>query len=265
TSGHWASYLGGVKTVVKASPAKSLHQLGSDMFVLLDWVYYHDVLARFSLLHWRRDGAPELLPAPIDLFSSQVSNLPPPVFCMLNLLSQVCDTVSGSDISLEASGNVDDYKGFLEVLYWRIRSLPIPKVPDDNDYASDGETLVLQLYQLAILLFFTRSFEGMIGQPVRTQQYIDRSFAILPRLQSCKQQFPIHVIGCEARTDHQRSVVLDLISRTQKLGLSRSLSYCKRILQTVWAQEDLADGNNISFLDRLTSVMSHCVIVPSYV
>ncbi|KAE8373968.1 fungal-specific transcription factor domain-containing protein [Aspergillus bertholletiae] len=265
TSGQWTSYLGGVKTVLNASCIKTLRQLGSDVAVLLDWVYYHDVLARFSLLHRKKEGAPELPPTPTDLICSQVSELPPPIFSMLNLLSQVCDTVSSGVSPPETGGNVDDYKSFLEVLDWRVRSLPIPKVPDDDDHASDDATLVMQLYQLAILLFLNRSFEGLIDQPIRRQQHIDNAFAILPLLGSCKQQFPIFVIGCEARTDEQRAVVLDVISRTEKMNSSRSLNYCKRILQAVWAQDDLANGNNISYRDKLTSVMSHCQIVPSFV
>jgi hypothetical protein len=72
TSGQWTGYLAGVKTVINASSMQTPPQLGSDMAVLLDWVHYHDVLARFSLLHWEREGAPELPPTPIDLFCSQV-------------------------------------------------------------------------------------------------------------------------------------------------------------------------------------------------
>lgn len=72
TSGQWTGYLSGVKTVINASSIKTLLQLDSDVSVLLDWVHYHDVLARFSLLHWKRKGAPELPSTPTDLFCSQV-------------------------------------------------------------------------------------------------------------------------------------------------------------------------------------------------
>jgi len=72
TSGQWTRYLGGVKAVINASSIKTLLQFGSDVAVLLDWVHYHDVLARFSLLHWKREGAPEIPSTPTDLFCSQV-------------------------------------------------------------------------------------------------------------------------------------------------------------------------------------------------
>lgn len=62
TSGQWTGYLAGVKTVVDsaASSARGLREGDPDLSVLLDWVRYHDTLARFSLLYWSRGGAPEL-------------------------------------------------------------------------------------------------------------------------------------------------------------------------------------------------------------
>lgn len=73
TSGQWTFYLGGVKTVLNASSIKTLRQLGSDVAVLLDWVHYYEVLARFSLLHWKREEASELRLTPTDLFCSEVN------------------------------------------------------------------------------------------------------------------------------------------------------------------------------------------------
>lgn len=73
TSGQWTIYLGGVKTVLNASSIKILRQLRSDVAVLLDWVHYHEVLARFSLLHRKREDAPVLRSTPTDLFFSEVN------------------------------------------------------------------------------------------------------------------------------------------------------------------------------------------------
>ena len=72
TSGQWTQYLDGVKTVINATSIKTLLQFGPDVAVLLDWLHYHDVLARFSLLHWNREGAPELPFTPTDHFYPQV-------------------------------------------------------------------------------------------------------------------------------------------------------------------------------------------------
>lgn len=154
-----------------------------------------------------------------------------------------------------------DYKSFVQVLDWRIRSLPIPQVTE----VKDDTTLVMKLYQLAMLLYLNRCSEGLIDQPIRTQQQIDQAFAILPQLSSCKQQFPIYIIGCESRTDEQRAATLDLIFRTEKMGSSRFFNHCKRLLQASWAQDDLAEWNNISYRSKLSSIMGLAKIVPAFV
>ena len=61
TSGQWLLYIRGVKDVIKA------HRLDfetNESFVakLPDWVYYHDVIAQFSVLHWRRSPVETVFP-----------------------------------------------------------------------------------------------------------------------------------------------------------------------------------------------------------
>ena len=137
----------------------------------------------------------------------------------------------------------------------------MPEVTED----SDNMTLVMKLYQLAMLLYLNRSSEGLIDQPIRTRQQIDQAFAILPQLSFCKQQFPVYIIGCESRTDEQRAEILDVILRTEKLSSSRSFNHCKRLLQASWAQDDLAGWNNISYRSKLSSTMGLAEIVPAFV
>jgi len=69
SSDEWMAYLAGVETVISASNIDTLIQLNPEVVVLMDWVHYYHVLARFSLLYWERDGTPELPPTPPGFFS----------------------------------------------------------------------------------------------------------------------------------------------------------------------------------------------------
>lgn len=51
TSGHWRCYVGGVKKIITVS-LSDVSDKDGDFRVLLDWIYYHDVLERFSKLHY---------------------------------------------------------------------------------------------------------------------------------------------------------------------------------------------------------------------
>lgn len=181
----------------------------------------------------------------------QASLVPHSIVAMLDLLSEVCDSVSPD---IESIRELDDYKSFLKVLDWRIRSIKFTAAVDE-------------LYQLAILIYLDRISGTLLNQPLRTQQHIDRAFTILSQLSSCERQFPVFIIGCEARTDNQRAIILDLISKTEKNNASRSFNYVKRMIQAIWAQDDLFDWQlgDLDYWNKLSSTMSRCTIPPSLV
>lgn len=278
TSSQWAIYLAGVKQLLNASslPKPQEHD---DLAVLLDWVYYHDVMMRFTLRHWNGEavGLPsnsstawteacaytevyvQQLPA-IDLKRSCISQQPSSTSALPELLSEFCDSMSGP-ASYTATGQaLSDHKGFLTVLDWRIRTVPVLLKPDE---AAEMTTIV-ELYRLAALVYVNRVSEDLLDQAAQIQKYTEQGFLLLSKLAACERQFPIFVLGCEARTDEQRAIIMGLISRTEKRVTSRSFNHVTVLLHAVWAQDDLADVQ-INYWNKLTSVISRCVIVPSLV
>lgn len=240
------------------------------MATLMDWVYYHDVLARFTLRHWQHDGQK----LPMNNISSVWSEVCTQVtddriFCAssstlstLELLSEVCDTVAARPHDTMSIQDLDDYKGFLRVLDWRIRSVPLGG--GKNSYHDPDMATIVELYQLAILVYLNRVSGNLLDQSSRTQQHLDRAYGMFAKLDSCERQFPIFILGCEARTDEQRTVILDLIARTEKKSSSRSLNHIRILILALWAQDDLAD-REINYWDKMTAIISRCSILPSLV
>ncbi|KAK1750991.1 hypothetical protein QBC47DRAFT_417440 [Echria macrotheca] len=62
-------FLRGVKDVIKAA-GLNRGRLGVDLAILLDWVYYYDVLAYFSLRYWKRK---QMTALPLPSFSCVLS------------------------------------------------------------------------------------------------------------------------------------------------------------------------------------------------
>jgi len=190
----------------------------------------------------------------------------PSALAILELLSQICDKAFAGTTVESSFDNMDEYKGFLGVLEWRIRSILVSTKSHAGDNAHQDATLTMQLYQLAMLVYLGRTCEKVLKQPVttnRTQQHAKNAFAIIPQLSSCERQLPVFIIGCEARTDEERVIILDLVSRTEKKSSSRSFTQAKKLLQAIWAQDDLA-VDEISYWDRLTSIITSCMITPSF-
>ncbi|KAF2870606.1 fungal-specific transcription factor domain-containing protein [Massariosphaeria phaeospora] len=272
TSSQWTWYIAGVKELFNSLPESNRDM---DVSLLMDWVYYHDVLAHFTLRHWRggvtplegtacrmltgpTEVSPKVLPGgPWFLPHKRVSEADQASMIILRLLSEVCNTVVVHPHAAMLEQELDDYIGFLRVLDWRIRSIELRH--------KDRETATgMELYQLATLIYLDRVTENLLNQSTRTQQHIDRAFTLFSQLSSCERHFPIFVLGCEARADAQRAVILDLIARTETRASSRSFTHVKVLLQAIWAQDDLAESE-MDYWNKLTRMISCCRIVPSLV
>ncbi|KAL2185874.1 hypothetical protein L209DRAFT_743289 [Thermothelomyces heterothallicus CBS 203.75] len=206
------NYLRGVKHVIHVAGLDDVEN-DADLAALLYWVYYHDVLARFGARHWHRNpkGRPSAssdVEAVTGSLRAKPSKLVPPALDLIELLSDVCDVLSdGSPRPAGPEG--DEYaKSSLKILEWRIRTAPA----GDAAFGSVDAALVTEVYRLTMLAYLHRVTENSRSQWSRTQKYIDRAYGVLAQLGSCDRQFPVFILGCEARRDEQRAVVRSISS-----------------------------------------------------
>jgi hypothetical protein len=170
----------------------------------------------------------------------------------------LCDTIPAKPYHYMSVEEVHNYKSFLMMLDWRLRVIQV----SDMVLGTSEMIRIMELYQLAALVYLNRVSEDLLDQSARTQQQIDKAFSIFSELSSCERQFPIFILGCEARTDDQRAIVLDLIARTKKGTSSRPITQVKLLLHAMWAQDDLAD-QELNYWDKLSTIISACSIMPS--
>jgi hypothetical protein len=185
---------------------------------------------------------------------------------VLDLLSDVCDAVAWRQTDALSPDDFDDYSNYLDILDFRLRNLALP----DPARESPDFAVVVELFQLAALVYLHRANANVLDAAARTQQYVDRAFVLFAQLPTCSRQFPLFILGSEARTDEQRAVVLDLMERTSRSASSRSLNHVRILLNAVWAQDDLAEsewgkGSEVGYWEKISGVISACSIVPSLV
>ncbi|KAL9622083.1 MAG: hypothetical protein Q9160_003582 [Pyrenula sp. 1 TL-2023] len=219
-----------------------------DLACLLDWVYYNDVMARFSLRHWIGKD-PMIMTTPPSVLP-EASHSAPSTSGILGRLSEIYESVPEDMTATEASS---DRREYLKILDWRIRSTPKANAMDEA-------------FELTTLIYLNRIASPFLDQALKTQQRIDKAFAVMSQLHSCEWQFPMFILGCEARTDHQRAIILDLISRTDSTVALRSFKNVKLLLEAIWVQDDLVDGQarDLSYWSRLSFTMSRCDHLPCF-
>lgn len=269
TSGQWRWYITGAKSIIRASSLSgSQFKHDSDFNILLDWVHYHDALSRLSSLHWypgptkgqdppSSNVTPEeecrfdecedipILPA-IELTTSSIANT------LQVILTEACDVLVAKQYSI--SFNQTYYCNFMHGISWRLASLATSVTSDP----------ILELFYLATIVYLNRATGNLLEPETITQQRISRAFTIFAPMGLCERQFPLFILGCEARTDEDRRMVLDLVDRTDRAVSSRWMFLTRAFIQKVWVQDDLA-GGELDYMDKLSAIMSTCKILPPLV
>ncbi|KAL2809056.1 hypothetical protein BJX63DRAFT_406951 [Aspergillus granulosus] len=246
TSSQWRWFITGVKHVLNASALLPFRQ-DCVFCVLMDWVFYHETLGRFSVLHWR--PAVQLEEHPRSAVCSCADNLPPtPTNTLLRLFRLGC-------YSLATNRDLGPAIEPLRDVARAIQHLPIPDDPDPT----------FELFQLSILIYFNRITSSALEPQGTTQSRIQRGLAIFGTLHSCPRQFPLFIIGCEARTEEERRTILELIDRTQKSASSRSTFIVGELTNRVWVQDDLAGDEELGYREKMDAIVSVCSLLPTFV
>lgn len=176
-------------------------------------------------------------------------------FAILELLLEVCETISTKSLQDNSCQGLEDYKGFLDIIHWRIRNIPIATTNTDED---PNAKEIMELFQLATLVYLERA-SGT--QPNKIHYHLDRAFTIFSQLKLCEPLLPLFLLGCEARSDNERVIVLDLIDRTPNSTL---LQCAKSVIQCLWIQDDLTK-KEFDYLDKIGAVLSKCHIMMIFV
>ncbi|KAL2820560.1 fungal-specific transcription factor domain-containing protein [Aspergillus cavernicola] len=262
TSGQWRQYITGVKQVIAASSLERFRE-DTEFSALLDWVYYHDALSRFSSLHWRDAPFPagawpetECQPLFAEIITDHTPILrstPSTLNILLRLLSEGCEMLSNRPTTTSPTALIQ-YKTSMKILSKRLKALPFPNSPSPT----------LQLFYHATLIYFNRATSNLLEPASKTQLRISQGFTLLSSLDSCERHFPLFILGCESRTDEDRCMILDLIARTERTGASRSLTLTRIFMEHVWVQDDLAIGK-LDYAKTLSAVIGSCAILPTFV
>ncbi|KAI0466379.1 fungal-specific transcription factor domain-containing protein [Xylaria cf. heliscus] len=272
--GHWPWYLLGARDITKATGLES-QIFRSDIRELILWIYHHDVMARFSLLHWRRESVPSFLAKELgaeggwqrDLcaFVTKLKLNVGPLPTILRFLGDVVDTLC---CSIQSSASMGTLQREIHAAELGVKSVPEPPIPPDFSTEEELDRMVAltELYRTAVLVYIARICVNKFDESRDLGPLLDRGFAQIEQMQSCERLFPIFILGCEANTDERRITVLNLLRRTENTHV-RSLDCIRRGLESVWTQDDLhADQDMLlDYMNKLNVVVSSSHTLPTFV
>lgn len=182
---------------------------------------------------------------------------------MLSLMSEVFKIVLDRYRTNSFGAN---YNNIISILEWRIREYPFENeatsLIQGNQIYEDCRTL--ELSQLALLVYLERMSRDFPRESKKILPLVRRAFELFAQADSMQRQFPLLILGREARTDEDRIIVLDLITRTEEKTPIRNLGGVKSLIQSLWAQDDLAE-QELGYAEKMRAVLSSRATLMAFV
>ncbi|OAA80551.1 hypothetical protein LEL_00096 [Akanthomyces lecanii RCEF 1005] len=270
---HWLWYVCGAKHLIKTHVLDGPGR-GSDLNLVVGWAQYYEVMARFGLRHWRRENTAEFAFAeyaghhaalpPVCARDHIVAELNNPPTAMLDLLREVIDIAEAHTPSHRSSSGYGEYalelESKLKETYRTLREQQLAVSEDQKAVVAFGLSVLLYLWRL------TDTSRNITSTKVAS--LIDEAFGYLSELDALRYPLPMLLLGCEARTDNQRRIILELISRTERISSTQAMSYVKGMTRSAWVQEDLRrDGSaaRVGYMEMLNVLISSCKRLPTFI
>ncbi|KAM5354782.1 hypothetical protein ACJ41O_001428 [Fusarium nematophilum] len=281
SSSQWLWYLRGARSVINTISVERFCKV-RDASVLLEWVYYHEVLARFTLRHWRRSdvqrgvnnhfygmqpylpGTPLRLQDDVSVVHIQEPLPNKELFGPLRALYEVAAVVLPA---ADPFTQTIQYKARIEELKEGVEGIKIPSITDPSLSGLERcAAAKAEVYRLSTLIYLSHATGDDLIPPPEMALLVDRAFDIFSMTHICERPFPLLILGCDAHTDEQRLLILDLISATEKSRPLRDLECLRRFLHAVWTQDDLCAeaGVKVNYMEKLSAVISSNDIMPPF-
>jgi hypothetical protein len=128
----------------------------------------------------------------------------------------------------------------------------------------DSIPKIAELYRLAGLIYLYRAGKGIPSNKSNVKLLLEAGLEIAASLDACGRAFPVVILGCEARCDCDRLVILDLLRRTQLCRKIGDISGAQKLIEAWWAQDDLHAEEEFDYVRKFDVIMSLSKYRPSF-
>jgi hypothetical protein len=257
--------------------------------VFLDWIYYHEALAEFTVRHWvvPYEGcgfAPVIRsPRSIDGSGSKANEsflqiirhpltlrqVEDSIGCPTDVLQLVVHACRRAIVTTSSEMIYTD----AEIERTKVLEQDISRAVGDygpiharSTTPVDQNTMVSNLHRIASLLYANRAVHGVSGIEFHHRRLIREGILLLTDMKTCQHAWPLFIIGCEAASDDQRLAILDVFeqSRQDRRRRSSHIHFIQHLVEAVWNQHDLNAENQVDYLTIFDAVVGGVPFIPSF-
>jgi hypothetical protein len=274
--------------MINTSPA--VYKLVRQEFsVFLDWIYYHEALAEFTVRHWtvpyQGCGFAPTARSPklIEEISSKVIGrllhflqhylipwqVEDNIGCPTDVLQLVVFTCRRAIVAKPSATNyLSDEIERAKLLEQNISRAVGDYGPIHEPSATpiDRDTMVSDLHRIACLIYINRATHYVSGTEFHHRRLVREGILLLAKMITCQYTWPLFIIACEAVDDDQRLAVLDVFEQTRQDRRRRSshIHSLQHMVEAMWNQHDLNTENQTDYLTIFNAVVREVSFMPSF-
>ncbi|PTB53579.1 hypothetical protein M431DRAFT_144107 [Trichoderma harzianum CBS 226.95] len=271
--GLWRFYLCGAKKIISAaSEFVALYQ--HDCAVLMDWIYYHEVMSEFSLHHWAElstvdgfcKGPLAIRPTNIIIDDPIAANRITCPMDVLHLVRNVCkrpSTYASADLPYNNT-DMERLQQFRQNIYGIIGEYGT--FHEHLESLLNRQDMLSCLYQYAALIYLNRTVSNVSTSSFSHRRLVREGILLLKNLGFCESAWPLFIIACEANEDSQRLQILSILADTNQEIEHRSnhIPLMQQMIEAIWNQNDLAIENYVGYSKILDAVVSTAPSLPLF-
>ncbi|KAL7809082.1 fungal-specific transcription factor domain-containing protein [Trichoderma gracile] len=246
----WSIFFCGTKRIVNLV-TKTDDTFFGDEALIIDWIFYHDVMYKFSIRHWREKNKDQILLASQRkvlskaVFSPERQVIAPILGCSLELLDLLCQIIDAvyepGDPEYQSESHLKQVRS-LEIRLKYLQQRQSSVSPLDTSESSTQEATVAELYRLAAIIYLLRMAKREPDSAKGVLQAVDQAYETLNRLEHCERPWPLFVVGLEARSEEHRRDMLRVLGKSLERRPLGAMALVNRMIPDAWTQQDLREG-----------------------
>ncbi|KAJ5999776.1 hypothetical protein N7481_000185 [Penicillium waksmanii] len=268
-----------------------------DFALILDWLFYHHVMYKFTIRHWarRKEEQFKLAEEPAMISKAMFSpmrnivhfppyennksiadyvQILPTLGCSLELLDLLTSVIDVIIDKRDPEYLSEKHRQAIRALDNRLctirqtERIRLSHPPSDGQSNENHERDTANLFRLAIRVYLERVGNRCRSStnPEKLNELAGQAFRLISALGRVNQRFPIFVVALEARTDEQRALILRALANTEERRVPNELSSIRAMVQSAWVKMDLSLDSNLG-LDSLglyNDVIGWNVVPPAF-
>lgn len=277
-----------MKRIINTSPA-AYKLVRQEYSVFLDWFFYHEALAEFTVRHWK-------VPYEGCGFAPIARSPKTSVEGRLGVGGSDCCIVSNRLTPYQAEDNIGCPTDVLQLMVHTCRRAIVPtsielrssdaetehsKMLEQNIYKFVGDygpirgpsatpmsrnDMLSDLHRIACLLYVNRAVHCVARTEFHHKRLVREGVLLLAEMITCQNAWPLFIIACEAIDDDQRLTILNVFeqSRRDQGRRSNHIHFIQHMVEAIWTQHDLNVENQVDYLTIFDAVIGGVPFMPLF-